>query len=91
MTHDGIDFLKNFPKKIDLLYLDAWDVAPGFYAENHLQAYLHAKDKLHEKSLILIDDTDVDEGGKGKWVVPKAIEDGYRVIFNGRQTLLARE
>lgn len=91
VTQDGIDFLKKFPKPIDLLYLDAWDVAPGFYAEKHLQAYLQAKDKLHEKSLILIDDTDVDEGGKGKWVVPKAVEDGYKVIFSGRQTLLVRK
>ncbi len=90
VTQDGLEFLKNFDRPIDLLYLDGWDVAPGFYAEQHLMAYLYAKDKLHDKSLILIDDTDVDNGGKGKWVVPKALEDGYRVLFAGRQTLLAK-
>ncbi len=90
VTQDGLEFLKNFGGPIDLLYLDGWDVAAGFYAEQHLMAYLYAKDKLHDKSLILIDDTDVDDGGKGKWVVPKAVEDGYRVLFTGRQTLLAK-
>lgn len=91
VTQDGLEFLRNFSKPIDLLYLDGWDVEPGFYAENHLQAYLFAKDKLHDQSLILIDDTDVDNGGKGKWVIPKAIKDGYKIVFGGRQTLLIKK
>lgn len=99
---DGIRFLQNFEKKIDLLFLDAWDVNFPDSAENHLKAYLAALDKLQERCVLLIDDTDVElvgsslvlvescDGGKGRLVVPRAEQDGFRVITRGRQTLLVR-
>jgi len=91
ITYDGIAFLREFKDPIDLLFLDAWDVQKRSpYAEKHLEAYLTARPRLHANSLILIDDTDMKHGGKGKLVIPQAISDGYRVIFGGRQTLLAR-
>lgn len=91
-AQDGIEFLKNFNQPIDLLYLDAWDVTPGTnYAEKHLEAYDVSKDKLHDSSLILIDDTDIYDGGKGRLVIPKAVSDGFKVVFFGRQTLLAKK
>lgn len=91
VVQDGIEFLKSFNQPIDLLFLDAWDVIDGTpYAEKHLEAYLAAKPHLHEASLILIDDTDIKECGKGRLVIPQAIKDGYKVIFSGRQTLLAK-
>jgi len=92
-TEDGIGFLKKFDQPIDLLFLDAWDVSEDVpdYAEKHLEAYFAAKHRLHPKSLILIDDTDIMNGGKGKLVIPQAIKDGYRIVFSGRQTLLVRK
>ncbi len=49
---DGLKFLKKFKRKIDLLFLDAWDVLPSSqYAENHLLAYLAAKDKLNDNNI----------------------------------------
>lgn len=91
-VQDGIEFLKNFNQPIDLLYLDAWDVIPGTnYAEKHLEAYQVAKSKLHDASLILIDDTDIYDGGKGRLVIPRAVSDGFKVVFFGRQTLLAKK
>ena len=92
VVDDGIHFLKEFPrnKKIDLLFLDAWDVFPGSpFAEKHLEAYLTIKDNLSDKCLILIDDTDIGGkyGGKGKLLIPKLIEDGWTQLFSGRQTL----
>ena len=104
IQQDGLEFLKNFNKIIDLLFLDAWDVEGTDYAEKHLEAYLIAKKNLNDSSLILIDDTDVywdfnkkelffsNDGlsGKGKLVIPEAQKDGYNIIFNGRQTLLAK-
>lgn len=91
VKQDGIEFLKNFGQPIDLLFLDAWDAVPGTdYAEKHLEAYEAAKKSLHNNSLILIDDTDVYEGGKGRLVIPAAMKDGYKVVFNGRQTLLSK-
>jgi len=91
ITQDGIAFLKEFKQPIDLLFLDAWDADEGTpFAEKHLEAYMAAKPNLHNQSLILIDDTDLKDCGKGRLVIPQAIQDGYKVIFTGRQTLLAQ-
>lgn len=88
---DGIEFLKGFREPIGLLYLDGWDVVPGTdYAEKHLAAYRAARSMLAEISIILIDDTDLLMGGKGKLVVPAAIRDGYELVLFGRQTMLLR-
>jgi hypothetical protein len=98
---DGITFLKTFKNTIDLLFLDAWDVGMPLCAEKHVEAYEAAQDKLAVKHLILIDDTDVDSingdlvwatghGGKGKLLVPKLLSEGYKLEFDGRQTLLSK-
>lgn len=88
---DGIDFLLNFEGTIDLLYLDACDVGVPNYKEIHLQMYVNARTKLAKQSLILIDDTDLDNKGKGELVINEAVKDGYRIVYSNRQTLLIRE
>jgi hypothetical protein len=98
---DGIKFLKEFKNKIDLLFLDAWDVGTQDYAENHLKAYEAAKPHLSKQHIILIDDTDIGQtpergmhideecmGGKGKILIPFLLKNGYKVQFKGRQTCL---
>ena len=101
---DGIAFLNQcqFPNKIDLLYLDAWDVEPGSsYAQSHLDAYNAAAPNLNDKHIILIDDTDISwsdthgfeidntaRGGKGKLVIPTLLEKGYKLRWEGRQVCL---
>jgi hypothetical protein len=88
---DGIEFLKAFTGTIDLLFLDAWDAVEGLpYAEKHLEAYEAARMKLTRSSLVLIDDTDVAYGGKGRLVIPAIIRDGFDPLVWGRQTLLLR-
>lgn len=90
-TQDGLEFLNDFDQRIDLLYLDAWDVVAGTpYAEKHLEAYLLAREKLSPSALILIDDTDLMFGGKGRLAIPEMIRDGYTVAATGRQTMLVR-
>ena len=89
---DGIAFLRGFREPIGLLYLDGWDVIPGTdYAEKHLEAYQAARAMLAGSSMILIDDTDLLMGGKGRLVVAGAIRDGYELMLFGRQTLLLRQ
>jgi hypothetical protein len=90
VTQDGVEFLEAFNEPIDLLYLDAWDAFLPGSQENHLRAYMAARRNLHDLSLILIDDTNLGDGGKGRLVVPRAIEDGFNVIFAENQTLLGR-
>lgn len=90
VTEDGISFLNHFEGTIDLLYMDAWDVVPGTpFAEKHLEAFEAALPKLNTTGhMILIDDTDIAEGGKGRLLVPRLLELNYQRITSGRQTLL---
>ena len=87
IPEDGINFLKNFDKKIDLLYLDGWDKGTENYAENHLEAFKAAEDKLSLNHIISIDDTDFDteSAGKDKLLTPYLIEKGYIKVLWGRQ------
>jgi hypothetical protein len=86
---DGIEFLQEHEDKIDILFLDGWDVGTPEYAEKHLEAFLAAENKLSDIHLILIDDTDfIDEnGGKDLLLTPYLIQKGYTPLFNGRQSL----
>ncbi len=91
VNNGGIKFLKKFDKKIDLLFLDAWDVYPHIkYSERHLQAYFAAKDKMSDKCIVAIDDTDIAFGGKGKLVIPELIKDGFDILNEGRVTIALR-
>jgi hypothetical protein len=90
-TADGIWFLKKFEQPIDFLYLDAWDVVPSLdYAGKHLEAYVAAVPHLAPTCLILIDDTDILNGGKGRQAIPQMIRDGFELVTWGRQAMLAR-
>jgi hypothetical protein len=90
-TADGIWFLKRFEKTIDLLYLDAWDVLPSLpFAEKHLEAYKVALPSLAKTCLVLIDDTDLLNGGKGRLTIPQMIRDGFELVTWGRQAMLTR-
>lgn len=87
-----------------LLFLDAWDVSLPLCAENHLAFWNCIKDKINDDCLILIDDTDLywdfeqkvyfpdttAASGKGKLLVPYLLNNGYKIIFTGRQTLLKK-
>ena len=91
-TADGIAYLKAFDGAIDVLFLDAWDVAPGTgYAEKHLGAYRAALPKLAPRCVVQIDDTDLVNGGKGRLVIPQMIRDGFDLVTWGRQAILVRD
>lgn len=89
IPEDGIEFLRNFDKKIDVLFLDGWDTGTHLYREKHLESFEIAKDKLSDVHLILIDDTDFDIEGEGKDALlsPHLLELGYILLFDGRQKL----
>ena len=93
VTDDGIHFLENFKGTIDFLYMDAWDVVPGTpFAEKHLEAFEVVLPKLNaDGHSILIDDTDIAEGGKGRLLVPRLLGLGYILVTSGRQTLLCSQ
>lgn len=91
---DGLEFLKGFPRSIDLLYLDGPDASfDEFGQQFHLNCYRECPVK---PPLILIDDCDELPKrwvgrGKGSLVIPAALGDGYEVLKdNGRQVLLRK-
>lgn len=85
---DGLEFISEFDKEIDILFLDGWDVGTSNYMENHLAAFILAKEKLSNIHLILIDDTDFTTNeGKDALLSPHLISLGYTLLFDGRQKL----
>ncbi len=96
LVGDGIAFLREFPGRIDLLYLDFWTPDPEGElpgtgrAEAYREVYAAARDKMNEKSMILIDDTDHIHPWKHTYIVPEARKDGFDVVYVGRQTLMLR-
>ena len=81
---DSINFLKNFDKKIDFLYLDSLD---GFYenASSHqLEEIKCAIDKLHEKSLVLLDD----KGQKTDLSIKFMVEKKFKIINETKNQVL---
>jgi hypothetical protein len=89
---DGIEFLRRFPGRIDLLYLDGWDKGTEGYAESHLEAWLAARPRLSSTPLVAIDDTDFDTptGGKDALLTPVLLREGYVPLLRGRMTLFLR-
>src|SRR6185369_1699385 len=66
---DSIEFLKAFPNRIDLLYLDSFDYNrgdPGPAQRHALAEILAAFPKLGPKACVLVDDNDPVGGGKGE-------------------------
>jgi len=94
---DSVEFLQNFHRKIDFLFLDSYDYCGD--EENINKCHQHQLnevkavwDKLNERCFILIDDIfDEEWQGKGKLSIPYLIENGFRVLyFMDNQVLLIR-
>ncbi len=87
---DPLAFLRSFESPIDLLYLRAAPPGrPGAKAL-HLDLYRAARDRLHDRSCVVVSDTHVDHGGLGTLLIPEAEKDGFEVLMWGRCTLMAR-
>jgi predicted O-methyltransferase YrrM len=90
---DAIAFLANFSQPIDVLYLDSLDTTEPGHGEHAMRELEAALPKLHNRSLIAIDDTPWQAGswvGKGARVVPWLLEQGWQVLYAGYQVLLSR-
>jgi len=92
IPQDGIQFLKDFKKPIDFLYLDGWNVGEHRFAEYHLEAFMAAQDKLAPLHLISVDDCDfkTSEGGKDKLLTPYLLENNYVKVLWGRQNVFLK-
>lgn len=90
---DSIVFLENFDKPIDFLYLDSFDFDfsnPPTSQEHHLKEIKAAYNKLHEYSIVMIDDCNLPEGGKGKLVIQYLTSKGWQIFQNEYQIIMMR-
>jgi hypothetical protein len=85
---DSLVFLKEFNNPIDLLYLDSLDGHNPIAASNHqLKEAQIAINRLHNKSLILLDD----KGSKTNLSINFFKENKYKIIFEtDYQVLLSK-
>lgn len=95
---DSVTTLENFDQPIDFLYLDSFDFNPTVdpnvrpCQEHHLKEIIAAYPKLHQHSVVMIDDCGgVIGGGKGGLVIPYLVERGWKLITNIYQAILVRE
>lgn len=90
---DSIQFLQSFTNRIDVLYLDSLDTTEPGHAEHCVREFDAAQQRLHPRSLLVIDDTPWHAGafvGKGARLVPRLTEEGWRILYAGYQVVMSR-
>lgn len=90
---DSVSFLRERSSPIDLLYLDSLDTTEPRHADHCLEEIKAAAPRLHDRSLVVIDDTPWQAGawiGKGATAVPWLLEQGWRILYAGYQVVLSR-
>ena len=87
-TQDSLIFLQEFQHQIDLLYLDSLDGHDPIAASNHqLKEAQIALKKLHDKSLILLDD----KGSKTNLSINFLKKNDFKIIYETNyQVLLSK-
>ncbi|MEE9364672.1 MAG: class I SAM-dependent methyltransferase [Cellulophaga sp.] len=92
---DSVKFLEDFKDKVDFLYLDSYDYSDDIEVQkksqiHHLKEFEAIENQLHENSIVLIDDCDLPNGGKGKLVVAYMLKNDWKILINTYQILLVR-
>jgi hypothetical protein len=97
------DFLNNFDKKIDLLYLDTGDMTPiEDTAQLHLREakIIVERNLLADNGIILIDDVksiipkqhgEISDLGKAKYSIPYFLKNGYKIEMSEYQYILKKK
>ena len=91
ICQDSVQFLKDFNQQIDFLYLDSFDFDfdnPEPSQEHHLKEIIAAYSKLTSKSVVMIDDCSLPNGGKGKLVIEYLIDRDWVIVANIYQVIL---
>jgi len=91
--NDSVEFLNKFEEKVDFLYLDSYDYTKDkaqqlLSQKHHLAEFIAIEDKLHKNTIILIDDCDLEGGGKGKLVIEYMKEKDWLIEMEAYQILL---
>jgi predicted O-methyltransferase YrrM len=94
ICEDSLSALAKIKEPIDLLYLDSMDAPETGDASDcqlhALKEFQMAEHLLHGKSIILLDDNDMENGGKTRIVKQYIREKGWREIFDSCQSVWIR-
>lgn len=88
---DSLQFLRDYGRPIDFLYLDSFDFDhndPRPSQEHHLKEIIAAYGKLHDDSVVMVDDCGLSHGGKCTLVELFLQELGWRTLVKGYQVLM---
>lgn len=97
VTSDSVAYLDDFTDSVDFLYLDSYDyhktdTAIQTASQNHHLKEIEAIEGcLHDGTVILIDDCDMPNGGKGKLVIERLTAQGWKVHMSEYQVILVRD
>ena len=84
IVDDSINFLSSFDQKIDLLYLDSLDGQFKEASKHQLQEIKVSLDKLHNNSLVLLDD----KGSKTNLSIDFMLNNNFRIINETQEQVL---
>lgn len=96
VTSDSVAYLDEFTDMVDFLYLDSYDYHKTDTAiqtasqAHHLKEIEAIEGCLHEDTVILIDDCDMPNGGKGKLVIERLTANGWKVHMSEYQVILVK-
>ncbi len=93
---DSLIFLKEFDQQVDFLYLDSYDYSKDLEVqvksqEHHLKEFKAIEDRLHENTIVLIDDCRLPNGGKGKTTIEYMLKNDWKIALDAYQVLLVRK
>ena len=89
-------FLSNFEHEVDFIYLDSMDYDKRDKSvqlesqEHHLREFRSIEKRLHDNSVVLIDDCRLSGGGKGKLAIEHMLKRGWKVMTSSYQSLLIK-
>jgi len=87
---DSVSFLHKFDQKIDLLYLDSYDldpINPHPSSIHHIYELLAVLKCLQHETMIVVDDNISEEIGKGKYIADYFTRIGVPMIYSGYQQI----
>lgn len=93
---DSVAFLKKFTEPVDFLYLDSYDYSDTDLEIqrksqlHHLEEFKAIEHRLHENTIVLIDDCDLPNGGKGKMVVEYMLGKDWKICMGQYQIMLIK-
>ncbi|CAG9320602.1 unnamed protein product [Blepharisma stoltei] len=87
---DSVEYLKEYKRPIDFLYLDSVDYDfrnPRVSQEQNLKEIKAAYENLHKYSIILMDDCTLPGGGKCKLAANFLLENGWEKLVDSYQII----